>query len=135
MTREKRQGTRRESLNARRRTEAGLPSRRLPEGGPQDEGDRETFAGRRWVEEDKERIRLAPHVELAKARKKAGDGTPVAVCWTRLVKKNGAARRTPDGEREIIILHPVDFETLLRCEQALAALDPDTHRALTNPSN
>jgi len=120
MSKQKAQGTSHESWIVNELMAAGLKSRRLAEGGSDDEGDVETtITGSRWVLEGKARQTLNVQQTLGKARKKAGGDTPVAVVWKRLVKVAGYKVRQPvEGERIVVILSWEDFESLVRNTQS-----------------
>jgi hypothetical protein len=115
MSKQKAQGTSHESWIVNELMAAGLKSRRLAEGGSDDEGDVETtITGSRWVLEGKARQTLNVQQTLGKARRKAGGNTPVAVVWKRLVKVAGYTNRQPvEGERVVVILGWDDFVRLV----------------------
>lgn len=115
MSKQKAQGTTHESWIVKALTAVGLKSRRLAEGGSDDEGDVETdINGTRWVLEGKARQTLNVQQTLGKARRKAGGNTPVAVVWKRLVKVAGYTNRQPvEGERVVVILGWDDFVSLV----------------------
>ena len=87
VVRPKDQGTRWESELVRRAQDIGILAGRLAEGGITDQGDV-------WLLD-------TPDSELAK----------VAVAWKRLTGEG--SRRTPDGERDVVILRTDDFLELL----------------------
>ena len=118
MSKAKAQGTTHESWIVKGLQAIGITSRRLAEGGADDEGDVEaTIAGTRWVLEGKARQTLNIQQTLGKARKKAGGDVPVAVVWKRLVRVPGYQNRQPvEGERVVVILSWDDFSRLVRNE-------------------
>jgi hypothetical protein len=88
----KAQGTSHETGTVNKFRKADLPAGRYAEGGTTDLGDV-------WVGQ--------PHLD--------GDPDPiVAVCWRRLIKKEGQTRRIPDGDRDVIIIGVDDFITILK---------------------
>ncbi len=89
MSKSKAQGTRWESEFVRRCQGAGLLSARLPEGGMKDYGDI-------WVN-------APPHV----------NPYPLisVVAWKRLT--GSTAHRTPDGDRDVVVLSTDDFLHIL----------------------
>ena len=91
MSKSKAQGTAWETEFVNRLQDAGLMADRLPEGGSHDRGDV-------W-------IGAPPDSE---------NFSVVAVAWKRLAGKG--SRRTPDGERDVIILSTADFIWLLRSD-------------------
>ena len=118
MSKNKKQGTRHESWVRDQLKDLGLYARRLPEGGPYDEGDVEVLIdGRRWVLEAKATQALNVQATLAKARRKAAayeKDTPVGVIWKRLVRVPGKQLRQPvEGERVVVVLGWQDFCNLL----------------------
>lgn len=119
MSKQKQQGTNHESWIVKAFQAIGLKARRLAEGGSADEGDVETFIGGiRWVLEGKARQTLNVQATLGKARRKAGDTTPVAVIWKRLVRVTGYKVRQPvEGERIVVILGWDDFMSLVQNAQ------------------
>lgn len=114
MSKARAQGTTHESWIVNSLTDIGIKSRRLAEGGADDEGDVEAdFFGERWVLEAKARQTLNVQQTLGKARRKA-KGLPVAVVWKRLVKVAGSKNRQPvEGERIVVVLSWEDFVSLL----------------------
>jgi hypothetical protein len=118
MSKSKQQGTRHESWIVNQLMSVGLSAKRIAEGGSADEGDVELLVkDQRWVLEGKARQNLNIQKTLAKARKKAGDNTPVAVIWKRLVKVKGYENRQPvEGERVTVTLSWDDFVSLLTKE-------------------
>ena len=120
MSKQKQQGTNHESWIVKAFQAIGLKARRLAEGGSADEGDVETFIGGiRWVLEGKARQTLNVQATLGKARRKAGDTTPVAVIWKRLVRVTGYKVRQPvEGERIVVILGWDDFMSLVQNTQS-----------------
>lgn len=114
MSKARAQGTNHESWIVKQFTALGFSSRRIAEGGANDEGDVEVFINDvRWVIEGKARQNLNVQQTLGKARKKAGGG-PVAVVWKRLVKVAGLTNRQPvEGERVVVILSWEDYLSLL----------------------
>lgn len=129
MSRQKAQGTRHESWLVRCLRAAGLPARRLAEGGSADEGDVETtIAGRRWVLEAKATQVLNVQLVLGKARRKAaaaaGSPVPVALAWKRLVPVEGKLRRQPvGGEAVVVVLGWEDFIALVSAAAGPAGAD------------
>jgi hypothetical protein len=119
VSKQKQQGTNHESWIVKAFQAIGLKARRLAEGGSADEGDVETFIGGiRWVLEGKARQTLNVQATLGKARRKAGDTTPVAVIWKRLVRVTGYKVRQPvEGERIVVILGWDDFMSLVQNAQ------------------
>jgi hypothetical protein len=91
---------------------AGMHPRRLAEGGQRDEGDIEFYdrTGERWVVEAKATANLNITRTLAKAKDKAMGMAPVALVWKKLTRKGDNQRRTPDGERVVVI---IDWETFM----------------------
>jgi hypothetical protein len=130
MSKAKAQGTTHESWIVKAFTAIGITSRRIAEGGADDEGDVEaTIHGTRWVLEGKACQTLNVQKILGKARRKAGGNTPVAVVWKRLVKVAGTKNRQPvDGERVVVILSWDDFTALVQN----APLWEDTVYAIEN---
>lgn len=118
MSKSKQQGTRHESWIVNQLMSVGITSKRIAEGGSSDEGDVELLVkNQRWVLEGKARQNLNVQKTLAKARKKAGGSTPVAVIWKRLVKVKGYENRQPvEGERITVTLSWDDFVSLLTKE-------------------
>jgi hypothetical protein len=118
MSKAKQQGTRHESWIVNQLMSVGIISKRIAEGGSSDEGDVELLVkNQRWVLEGKARQNLNVQKTLAKARKKAGGNTPVAVIWKRLVKVKGYENRQPvEGERITVTLSWDDFVSLLTKE-------------------
>jgi hypothetical protein len=116
MSKAKAQGTSHESWIVKALQAVGITSRRLAEGGSEDEGDVEaTIQGTRWVLEGKATQTLNVQKILGKARRKAGGSTPVAVVWKRLVKVSGYTNRQPvEGERIVVVLGWEDFLTLVQ---------------------
>lgn len=123
----KMQGTTHESWIVNQFSAIGITSRRLAEGGADDEGDVEaTIQGTRWVLEGKACQTLNIQKILGKARRKAGGLTPVAVVWKRLVKVAGAKNRQPvEGERVVVILSWDDYLALVKGSYA-ATVEPGT---------
>lgn len=119
MSKQKQQGTNHESWIVKAFQAIGFKARRLAEGGSADEGDVETFIGnRRWIIEGKARQNLNVQATLGKARRKAGEDTPVAVVWKRLVRVPGYKVRQPvEGERIVVILGWDDFMNLVQNTQ------------------
>lgn len=115
MSKARAQGTNHESWIVNQFSALGILSRRIAEGGVNDEGDVEAFIdGTRWVLEGKARQTLNVQQTLGKARKKAGGG-PVAVVWKRLVKVAGLSNRQPvEGERVVVILSWDDYISLIK---------------------
>lgn len=80
----------------------GLMARRLPEGGPDDQGDVEVWLpdGRRVVVECKHTDALSVHRVMAKTLRKAARGrhpaSASAVCWKR-------GRKTGDSGRSVTV--------------------------------
>lgn len=132
VSKEKRQGTAWETELVKRAKAAGLDSRRLAEGGSDDEGDLEVIAGDlRVVVEGKARAALGAHAALAKAEAKAGDEHAV-VAWKRLVRRDGSNRRTTTGVRDLVLV-PTDlfFELLARAGSADQPEDHDGARPVS----
>ncbi len=121
----KMQGTAHESWIVKEFKADGMESRRIAEGGSDDEGDVEVFInGKRWVLEGKATQTLNVQKILGKARRKAGGLTPVAVVWKRLVKVAGKQNRQPvEGERTVVVLSWEDFMTLVRGSYATTVHD------------
>ena len=115
MSKSKAQGTTHESWIVKAFNALRLNSKRIAEGGANDEGDVEVFINdRRWVIEAKARQNLNVQQTLGKARRKAGGETPVAVVWKRLVRVAGMTNRQPvEGERIVVILSWDDFLSLI----------------------
>jgi len=115
MSKAKAQGTRHESWIVTALKAVGIRSNRIAEGGSSDEGDVEAHIHDvRWVIEGKARQNLNVQKTLAKAREKAGAGTPVALVWKRLVKVDGYTNRQPvSGERIVVVLSWDDFLKLI----------------------
>ena len=114
--RPKDQGTAFETELVKKFRNAGLQSRRLPEGGIYDEGDILLFdrRGGDYLIEAKARAAGNPHRWLHAAKEKASNGQvyPVALIWKRLTRKTpDQQRRTPDGERVIVC---IDLDTFIR---------------------
>jgi hypothetical protein len=116
MSKQKAQGTAHESWTVKALAAIGIPARRIAEGGSADEGDVEAqLPDGRWVLENKATQTLNIQKTLAKARRKAGGATPVAVIWKRLVKVAGKQVRQPvDGERIVVIMSWQDFTHLVQ---------------------
>lgn len=114
MSKEKIQGTNFETWTLKQLLEAGIPAKRLPEGGSKDEGDLEAIIHeQRWVIECKARQQLSIQQTLGKARQKA-QGLPVMVWWKRIIPSAGKTTRQPvGGERVIVALSEKDFLTAL----------------------
>jgi len=87
---------------------------RLPEGGSNDRGDIRLIDNRGdlWIIEAKARANLNAHQAIAKAKEKS-DATRTALIWKRLTRKDGNARRTPDGEPIIVVMDLDTFKALL----------------------
>ena len=83
------QGTEWETEFVNRAQERGLMAARIPEGGSRDLGDV-------WLNHP-------PHFRTAE--------TLIAVAWKRLTGEG--SRRTPDGERDVVILSTDDFHRLV----------------------
>lgn len=115
MSKAKAQGTTHESWIVNQFSAIGITSKRIAEGGANDEGDVEVIINdTRWVLEAKARQTLNVQQTLGKARKKAGGLTPVAVVWKRLVKVAGMTNRQPvEGERIVVTLSWEDFLKLI----------------------
>ena len=115
MSKAKAQGTTHESWIVNALTALGFPSKRIAEGGANDEGDVETLInGTRWILEGKATQNLNVQKILGKARRKAGGTTPVAVVWKRLVPVKGLKIRQPvEGERVVVILSWDDYISLI----------------------
>ena len=105
MNKPKAQGTRFESYLVNRFNEAGIPARRLAEGGSYDLGDIE--AGSRFIIEAKHRTNLAggPTGTFRKAAEKAAAraGSIPLVIWKRSIKRKGNTKRTQDGPILVIL--------------------------------
>jgi hypothetical protein len=119
MNKAKAQGTRHESWIVTALKAVGIKSNRIAEGGSYDEGDVEAHIDNiRWVIEGKARQNLNIQKTLAKAREKAGAGTPVALVWKRLVKVDGYTNRQPvAGERIVVVLSWDDFLKLIERDE------------------
>ena len=108
MSKAKAQGTSWESEVVKDARALQMESRRLAEGGSDDEGDVEIFADERWLVECKARQNLNVQETLAKAKTKGkarGHSGPVAVAWKRLVKAAGNSKRAPvAGMRAVVIV-------------------------------
>lgn len=128
MSKQKAQGTTHESWIVKAFQALGLNSRRIAEGGANDEGDVEVFLNaNRWVIEAKARQTLNVQKTLGKARAKAGGQTPVAVVWKRLVKVSGMTNRQPvEGERIVVILGWDDFLSLVNNNANAPTVDINT---------
>jgi hypothetical protein len=116
MSKQKAQGTAHESWTVKALAAIGIQARRIAEGGSADEGDVEAhLPDGRWVLEGKATQTLNVQKILAKARRKAGGNTPVAVIWKRLVPVPGKQVRQPvDGERIVVIMSWDDFIRLVQ---------------------
>lgn len=89
MNKPKAQGTAWESEFVRRARDAGLMADRLPEGGLRDAGDV-------WINDTP-----------SNHKTRSGWDIPV-VAWSRLVD-TGGDRRSPDGERSVVVISTDDF--------------------------
>ncbi len=98
MSKQKAQGTRLESDVTRRFIELGMNAERIAEGGVNDIGD----------------VRVRGPFK--------GESPIVAVYWRRLVN-TGGKRRSPDGERDVIILDADDFYRLMSWANADAIIE------------
>lgn len=112
------QGTRFETLIVNKLNAFGFKSRRLAEGGMNDEGDVECLIPvhiskqipePRVVFEAKHRANLNVHQTLAKAKEKSKD--PVILAWKKTKRKSDSKVRVADGER---IVYIIDEDFLLR---------------------
>ena len=115
MSKQKQQGTAFETYIVAQLNKRFLRGKRLPELGANDEGDIEFWDthGKRWVIEAKATQSLNVTRVLGKAREKSrGDHT--VLFWKRLTRKGDAARRTPDGEKEVVVMSMRDFLYLVR---------------------
>lgn len=127
----KNQGTKNETRRKRVHRAAGFLSGRVAEGGSQDDGDVWIIAhpeadpeGVGWIDEAKACANLNPHKTLDKAIRKSGHLRTV-LSHKRLVRKDGAKRRGPDGLVEVVSAHPITYEVLLRAYEELRARDPE----------
>lgn len=115
-------GTKYESARVNFHNACGLDSDREKEGGQYDAGDVWIKGG--WIEEAKSRANLNPHQALHKALNKAGHWR-VWLSHKRLTRKQGNQRRTPDGEPEVVSMHPVTAEVLLSAYTELSGEQPE----------
>ena len=114
VSRPKAQGTAHETSIVNKMMDAGIPARRIAEGGSKDIGDvlvMPTY-GDEWVIEAKATQTLNVTRVLGKARKKSGIKNTVLI-WKRLTKSEGNSRRTPDGEPVVVVLSFESFVDLL----------------------
>lgn len=112
MSKAKAQGTSFETWVVQQLSNLGYKSRRLAEGGSNDEGDVEAEFGERWILECKARQTLQVQATLGKAKIKA-KGSPVALVWKRIVKTGKQTRQPVAGQRVVVILSWDDFVKLL----------------------
>tara|TARA_B100001996_G_C18668965_1_gene595956 strand:- start:1416 stop:1778 length:363 start_codon:yes stop_codon:yes gene_type:complete len=111
----KQQGTAYETFCVNRLDEKmSIKARRLAEGGKNDLGDIEFIKGNKhfFIGECKNRTNLNVHQTLSKALEKSGQFETV-VYWKKLKRKDGNAKRSADGESEVVIMTPMLFEHLL----------------------
>ena len=124
MSKQKAQGTKLETWTRNALRDLGFKSRRLAEGGAEDEGDVDVVINdTRWVVECKSTQTLNIQETLGKARRKAG-GAPVFLVWKRLVQVAGKKMRQPvAGERIVVVLGWDDFTDLLSAARDVTAGD------------
>lgn len=114
MSKAKAQGTRYENQVRDFFKSLGYPAERIAEGGSLDEGDvAVSFYGSKLVAECKARQNLNVQLTIGKALKKAGHDRTV-VFWKRLVRTEGASRRTVvAGVAEVVIMTPETFKLII----------------------
>ncbi len=104
MNKAKAAGTAFESWLVNHFQDLGVWSRRLPEGGSLDLGDLEVIVGdQTYFVEAKARERLNVTRELGHAVEKSGARNATMLIWKRLVQ-SGGKRRSPDGERIVVVM-------------------------------
>ena len=115
MSKAKQQGTKWEvELRDALRDNPGVHgAERLPEGGSRDQGDIAfSMDFTTWYVECKATQTLNVTRVLAKTREKSGDPEHTMLAWKRLTKlKEGQSRRTPDGEKVVIVM---GLDTLMK---------------------
>ena len=115
MNKPKQQGTAYETYCVNRLNELpNTKARRLAEGGRNDRGDiicdikKMDFIG-----ECKNRTNLNVHQTLHKALEKSGQFETV-LYWKKLKRKGGNAKRSADGEPEVVVMTPEYYHWLLQ---------------------
>jgi hypothetical protein len=98
----------------------GLTARRLVEGSIYDEGDLELHDsnGDRWIIEAKNRMNLNAHDALAKAQRKAGEGTRVVLAWRRMMRVPDKQRRVSAGPPLVCMDVPTFLDLVSRVRDA-----------------